>query len=68
MVAVIEHGLNQNTSRRTLNLNEEQKDKIRASGRNFNEEFMVNLWTEYHFNETKTFKFLYYDPKGDNND
>ena len=45
-------------------IDKEKYDKIRESGRNFNEEFMVNLWADYgpHF-KTHTKKFLYYDPK-----
>ena len=38
-------------------------DSISDSGRNFNEEMMVNLWHDYHFHSQKKFKFLYYDPK-----
>jgi len=38
-------------------------DSIRMSGRNFNEEYMVNLWHDYHHTMEKKFKFLYYDPK-----
>jgi len=44
-------------------ISEEKKDRIRSSGRNFNEEFMVSLWEQFHYKETKTFKYLYYDPK-----
>jgi len=44
-------------------IDKEKKDRIRSMGRNFNEEFMLKLWTEYHFKETKTFKYLYYDEK-----
>lgn len=38
-------------------------DSIRMSGRNFNNEFMVSLWHDYHHKSNKKYKFLYYDPK-----
>lgn len=43
----------------------DKKDKIRSTGRNFNEEWMVRLWQEYHGQKTKTYKYLYYDHKSD---
>ena len=44
-------------------MEEWKKEKIRESGRNFNEEFMVKLWQEYHYQDKKVYKFLYYDEK-----
>lgn len=38
-------------------------DSIRMSGRNFNEEFMVNLWHDYHTKTVKKYELLYYDRK-----
>jgi len=38
-------------------------DSISESGRNFNEEFMVTLWHDYHNRSVKKYKYLYYDPK-----
>ena len=38
-------------------------DKVRASRRNFDEEFKTKLWETYHFLGTNKYKFLYYDPK-----
>lgn len=49
-----------------VEITEEMKkkhDKIRASGRNFNEEFMVRLWQEYHYQKQNTYKLLYYNEK-----
>ena len=42
---------------------QEKHERIRESGRNFNEEWMVSLWQEYHGKKSQTFKFLYYDEK-----
>ena len=44
---------------------QEKYDKIRESGRNFNEEFMVTLWNEYNqkcdCDQCKPKKHLYWD-------
>lgn len=41
----------------------EKYDKIRSLGRNFNNEWMVKIWHDYHSKRTKAYKLLYYDPK-----
>ena len=46
-----------------MTITKEKYDKIRESGRNFNEEMMVQLWIDYHFKGTKKYNGLYYDLK-----
>jgi hypothetical protein len=61
MVELIEHGQNRSTLVRMPS--EQKKDKIRSTGRNFNEEWMVKLWQEYHGKTKKVYELLYYDKK-----
>lgn len=44
-------------------IDQEKKEKIRELERNFNEEYMVELWNKYHFSTRKKFELLYYDRK-----
>ena len=42
-------------------IDEQKKEKLRALERNFNNEFITDLWNKYHFTSTSKKKFLYYD-------
>ena len=44
-------------------IDDKKKEKLAQLERNFNNEFMTDLWNKYHFSTSKKYKFLYYDPK-----
>ena len=44
-------------------IDDKKKEKLAQLERNFNNEFMTDLWNKYHFSTSKKFKLLYYDPK-----
>ena len=44
-------------------IDEQKKEKLKELQRNFNNEWMVKLWNDYHFATSKKFELLYYDRK-----